>query len=229
MYLIKEDSKTVLLEPTSFSKLEMNEHDLEELIKNNPQLIAKDDSLLIVGQQVRNSSNGICDLVGLNQSGDIVLIEIKRDRKDIESRREAFEFQAIRYVAGFATLETLDELVHNIYVPFLERNIENQNEDSLSITVLAMQNLLTFFRKHHISLEDFNQRQQIVLVASDYDSQTVSAVAWLNQNGVEMYCYKLIPFKIKGEIYIQSQKVLPLDVYEDYYVGVVRKGVTQKV
>lgn len=222
MYYIK-GNEAVAIEPTSFSKLSMNEHDLEELIKYNTNLIVEDESMLIVGQQVRNSSNGICDLVGVNQNGDVVLIEIKRDRKDIEGRKEAFEFQAIRYAAGFATLKDIDDLISKIYAPFLERNKETLEDSSLTITEQANRNIVTFFQDNNIALEDFNKRQQIILVASDFDDQTKSAVAWLNSNGVELYCYKLIPYKIKDEIYIESQKVLPLNSYEDYYVGLSDK------
>lgn len=228
MFLIK-NTEAIPIESTNFSELKMTEHDVEELIKNNTNLIAEDESMLIVGQQVRNSSNGICDLVGLNQNGDLVLIEIKRDRRDIEARREAFEFQAIRYAAGFATIKDIDDLISKIYAPFLERNTKSQREGSLTITEHANRNIVSFFQDNNIALEDFNQKQQIILVASDFDNQTKSAVAWLNSNGVEMYCYKLIPYKIKDEIYISSQKVLPLDYYEDYYVGLSDRTTTSNI
>ncbi|MBB6451584.1 hypothetical protein HNQ94_000005 [Salirhabdus euzebyi] len=228
MYNIK-NIEAIPIEPTSFSELQMTEHDIEELIKNNTNLIAEDESMLIVGQQVRNSSNGICDLVGLNQNGDLVLIEIKRDRKDIETRKEAFEFQAIRYAAGFATIKDIDDLISKIYAPFLEKKNNNKNKYTLTITEQANRNVVSFFQENNIAIEDFNQRQQIILVASDFDAQTKSAVAWLNSNGVEMYCYKLIPYKIKDELYIESKKVLPLDRYEDYYVDLTNKTTTSKI
>jgi hypothetical protein len=228
LYHIK-NNEAVPIEPTSFSEIHMNEHDVEELIKNNTNLIAEDESMLIVGQQVRNSSNGICDLVGLNQNGDLVLIEIKRDRKDMEARREAFEFQAIRYAAGFATIKDIDDLISKIYAPFLEKNVDTNKNLSLTITEQANRNIVTFFQDNNIAIEDFNQRQQIILVASDFDEQTKSAVAWLNSNGVEMYCYKLIPYKIEDELYVESQKILPLDHYEDYYVDFTNKATTTKI
>jgi hypothetical protein len=228
LYYIK-NKEAIPIEPTSFSELQMNEHDVEELIKNNTNLIAEDESMLIVGQQVRKSSNGICDLVGLNHNGDLVLIEIKRDRKDMEARKEAFEFQAIRYAAGFATIKDIDDLISKIYAPFLEKNEDSRKALSLTITEHANRNVVTFFQDNNIAIEDFNQRQQIILVASDFDEQTKSAVAWLNSNGVEMYCYKLIPYKINGELYIESKKILPLDHYEDYYVDLTDKTTTSKI
>jgi hypothetical protein len=48
-------------------------------------------------------------------------VEIKRDRKDIEGRKEAFEFQAIRYAASYATIEDPDDLVNKIYAPYIRK------------------------------------------------------------------------------------------------------------
>ena len=58
-----------------------------------------EESMLIVEQQVRNVSSGRSDLTAIDNNGDIVLIEIKRDKADIIGRKESFEFQAIRYAA----------------------------------------------------------------------------------------------------------------------------------
>lgn len=205
------------IETTTFSELNMDEKDVEEIIKENSALITEDDSLLIVGQQVRNASNAISDLIGINQNGDIVLIEIKRDIRDITMRREAFEFQAIRYAASLAKLKDIDALIHQIYVPYLEKSTAKLT-DGLTIIEQARRNILNFFRDNEIAQEDFNEKQQVILVASDFDDQTKSAVAWLNQNGVDIHCYKLVPYKINDELYIASERILPLDNYEDYFI-----------
>ncbi|WP_218017829.1 hypothetical protein [Alkalicoccus saliphilus] len=65
----------------------------------------------------------------------------------------------------------------------------------------------------------FNQKQRIILVASDYDEQTLSTVAWLSQNGIDISCYKLIPYLINNDVYIQVDKLIPSVEYEDYYVN----------
>lgn len=216
------------IESTTFSDLNMSEKEIEEIIKENTALITEDESMLIVGQQVRNSSNAISDLIGINQNGDLVLIEIKRDRKDIKARREAFEFQAIRYAAAFATIKDIDELINKIYVPFLERNQSKLN-DGLTITEQANRNILNFFQNNEIAIEDFNEKQQIILVASDFDEQTMSAVAWLNSNGVDIHCYKLIPYKINSELYISSERILPLENNEDYFINLLSQSTGSKI
>ncbi|WP_281292938.1 hypothetical protein [Bacillus marasmi] len=42
------------------------------------------------------------------------MVKIKRDRKDIEGRKETFEFQAIRYAASYATIEDPEDLMNRI-------------------------------------------------------------------------------------------------------------------
>lgn len=181
MYHYKKETKqAVPIESTTFKELGMTERDdIEELIKLNTDLITDEDSsILIVGQQVRNARNGICDLVALNHLGDIVLIEIKRDREDIESRREAFEFQAIRYAASFATIQDMEDLINHVYAPYLEKNKETEDLDpNLTIMENANRKLRKFMEDNEISVEDFNSRQKIILVASEFDDQTLSAVA----------------------------------------------------
>ncbi|WP_240374001.1 hypothetical protein [Bacillus piscicola] len=84
---------------------------------------------------------------------------------------------------------------------------------------------------------NFNRNQKIILVASDYDEQTLSAVAWLNSNNVDISCFKMIPYKINGEVFINMEKVLPLHTCKDYYVNFLdnpikssgqKKGITRR-
>jgi hypothetical protein len=70
----------------------------------------------------------------VDNKGNIVLIEIKRDRKDIEGRKEAFEFQAIHYAASYATIEDPEDLVNMIYALYIEK-YRNEFENS-PLTVL---------------------------------------------------------------------------------------------
>ncbi|WP_183163777.1 hypothetical protein [Alteribacter keqinensis] len=48
---------------------------------------------MIVGKQIRNEKNGISDLTAIDSEGNIVLIEIKRDRMDMVRRRELLNFR----------------------------------------------------------------------------------------------------------------------------------------
>lgn len=211
------------MESLTFAELNMQENDIEELLRKNIDMICdEEESMLIVGKQVRNEQQGRSDLTAIDNDGDIVLIEIKRDLKDIESRREAFEFQAIRYAASYATINDVEDLVNKVYAPYIEKYRDEFKDESASLTSteLGMRKVIDFLEKNN-ALNEFNIQQKVALVASDFDEQTLSAVAWLNKNGVNMSCYKLIPYKLNNETYIKIEKVLPINDYSDFYVDII--------
>lgn len=227
MYILNNDQLTQI-EVTTFAELHMKESDIEEILRKNVDMLCDDEeSMLIVGQQVKNESNGRSDLTAIDNNGDIVLIEIKRDKADIAGRKEAFEFQAIRYAASCATIKSSDELIQNIFAPYVEKHIDEfQQQSGLTSSEIAKRQLSDFISLNNITA--FNARQRIILVASEFDEQTLSAVAWLNSNQVDIGCYQICPYKLGETILIDMKKVLPVVEYDDFYVNVAQKGSIQK-
>ena len=66
-------------------------------------------------------------------------------------------------------------------------------------------------------------------MASDFDEQTLSAVAWLNRNGVDMSCYRLTPYKLNEDVYFYVEKILPISSHSDYYVNIMDKLANIKI
>ncbi|GAA4867907.1 hypothetical protein GCM10023310_54460 [Paenibacillus vulneris] len=222
MYNIK-NKKAIKVDAVTFAELGMVENDMEELLRNSIEMLCDDEeSMLIVGRQVKNESLGRSDLTAVDNNGNIVLIEIKRDRKDIENRKEAFEFQAIRYAASYATIADTDDLVKKVYAPYIEKHKNEFELNELTSYELGLRKLNEFLKVNGAEAS-FNKKQKIILVASGYDDQTLSAVAWLNSNGVDMSCYKLTPYKINHELFITTEKLLPLTNYDDYYVNLMER------
>lgn len=223
MYNIK-GKQAARIEPVTFSELNMTENDIEEILRNSIDMICdEEESMLIVGRQVRNEKNGRSDLTAVDNSGNIVLIEIKRDRKDIEHRREAFEFQAIRYAASYATIEKTDDLVKKVYAPYIEKYRSEFELGELTSFELGIRKLNEFLQVNDAQ-KNFNEKQRIILVASDFDEQTLSAVAWLNSNNVDMSCYRLTPYKLNEDLFFYVEKLLPVTNYDDYYVNLMDKS-----
>ena len=227
MYILnkKQPSKN---EETTFAALGMKESDVEEILRTNVDMLCDDEeSMIIVGQQVKNEKNGRSDLTALDNNGDIVLIEIKRDKKDIEGRKEAFEFQAIRYAASCATIKSTDELIQSVFAPYVEKyKNESTGQIGLTSAEIAQRQISDFIDKNRIT--EFNKHQRIILVASEFDEQTLSAVAWLNSNKVDISCYQICPYKLNEDILIDMKKILPIVEYEDFYVNVAKKGTLTK-
>ncbi|WP_281862689.1 hypothetical protein [Planomicrobium okeanokoites] len=227
MYIIS-GTASEKIEATNFSELEMTENTIEELLRKNIEMICdEEESMLVVGRQVSNASNGRSDLTAVDNEGNIVLIEIKRDRKDIESRKEAFEFQAIRYAASYATIIDTEDMVNKIFGPYVEKYRSEYDNPSLTSSELGTRILNDFLALNNVS-DQFNKKQKIVLVASDFDDQTLSAVAWLNDSGVDISCFKLIPYKIQDAVVFSVVKILPLNEYTDFYVNFLDKNIKTK-
>ncbi|MBE5852370.1 MAG: hypothetical protein E7299_05375 [Lachnospiraceae bacterium] len=213
------DMQPVKLEEITFAELGMKESDIEELLRKNIDMICSDEeSLLVVGQQVKNAKNGRSDLTAVDNEGNLVLVEIKRDKKDIEARSEAFEFQAIRYAASCATIKSTDELIQSVFSPYVQKHAEEFVKPDLSSSEIASRVLMDFFEKNKIV--NFNETQRIILVASEFDEQTLSAVAWLNSNKVDISCYRIYPYKISENVFVDVKKILPVMEYDDFYVDI---------
>ena len=105
--------------------------------------------------------------------------------------------------------------------PSVEKHREEFGNKELSSNEVARRILETFLETNNVA--KFNDRQRIILIASEFDDQTLSAVAWLNSNQVDISCYCLIPFKVDNHLLIHSQKILPIADYEDFYIGIKDK------
>lgn len=215
------------MEKATFSSLHMKESDLEEILRENVVMIAgEDESLLIVGEQVENVARGRCDLMALDSDGNLVLIEIKRDKEDAKQRKETFESQAIRYAASCATIQNTDELLQKAFIPYVERySAEFSSDENLPPAERASQILGDFVSR--CGIKEFNRRQRIILVASGFDDQTLSAVAWLCDNSLDISCIQLSPYRDERGIFLEVEKILPVPDSSEFYVEMKLPGAPQ--
>jgi len=107
--IIQNEIKPIQLQDIKIGEKKVVEKDLEDLIVEYPHLLNYGDceiasrdtaEILIISRQTRTTTNKISDLLGLHIDGTLVVIEVKRDIADEKGRREALEFQAIRYAAS---------------------------------------------------------------------------------------------------------------------------------
>lgn len=80
MYSIK-GKQAARIEPVTFSELNMTENDIEEILRNSIDMICdEEESMLIVGRQVRNEKNGRSDLtaVELKAIADVLGVKFEQ-------------------------------------------------------------------------------------------------------------------------------------------------------
>jgi hypothetical protein len=215
----------------TMSKHKAHEADLEDLLADNVNLVEasgdEDDTLLIIGRQVQTSSGKVMDLVAFDNTGALILIEVKRDEQDVRFRKDNAEIQAIRYAASLAKLRTADELVVKLYAPYIEKYQQadrTANGGGRSSVEWARKKLGDFIETNEIAPERINHGQKIVLIGAGFDDDTKSAAAWMAKNGLPLRVVEVRPFKIGEGWVLDVQQVIPPPLSEDYYIDVTAAG-----
>lgn len=133
-------------------------YDLEPWIESNPFILGPD--IAVIGRQVRTKS-GPMDLLGIDKTGNLVIIEIKRDKLP----REALA-QAIDYASDIAEL-SIDEL-EEICFGHSGKNLDELISES--------------FPDVDIENLNINSTQRIVLVGFSIESALERMIEWLFYN-----------------------------------------------
>ena len=142
------------------SKLQDNSrtepYDLEPWIKSNSEILGTD--ILIIGNQISTKS-GLIDLLGIDSSGNLLIIELKRDKLP----REALA-QAIDYASDVASwsIEKIAEICTSNTGKSLDELFQEQFPD--------------------VELEaiNINSTQRILLVGFSIESSLERMIEWLS-------------------------------------------------
>jgi len=149
--------------------------DLEKWTKSNPFILGQD--ILIIGEQVPTKS-GVMDFLGIDKSGNLVIIELKRDKLP----REVLS-QVIDYASDAASwdVDKLSEICTKYTGASLEDYLNEKFED--------------------IDLEDMliNKSQRILLVGFSIEESLQRMIEWLSNNyGVSINAVILKYIKTKS-------------------------------
>jgi hypothetical protein len=210
------------------------ESDMEDLIVENPGLLnwedfdLKDDipDLLVIARQPRTANRKRADLFAVHRDGSLVVVEIKRDAEDERARREAFEFQAIRYAAASRKLDA--QKIIDLFADFLRKQAEVSDADAEAQRPFWREKAVRDLCEH-LSDEDQDlresdldavlnprERQKIYLVAADYEPDVTSACAWLREHDLPIACFRLRPFQIAGEVVLERERLIPPPELDDF-------------
>lgn len=133
-------------------------YDLEPWLASNPGIISSD--LVLIGKQVMTRSGPI-DLLGVDKSGNTVVIEIKRDELARVSLAQAIDYAS--NVAGW-TAQRLGE----VCATYTERTLEEVFNEAFPDVDLESINL--------------NSTQRIVLVGFSIESALERMIEWLSDS-----------------------------------------------
>lgn len=177
-------------------EVEHEEDVLEKWIVANPDVILEDEKMLVVGRQVRNDLGGVLDLLGLDREGNVVIVELKRDK----TPRDVIA-QALEYAAWAANLDK-DQLEEYL------RSFEG--DEALCLAAR---------HARHFELGDaaaadlkFNTSHRIVIIGQDVTDEIRKTADYLHSWGVPLECREFTFFKCDaGDSLLHLTTVIPED------------------
>ncbi len=74
------------------------EADLELLLENNPEYFFENSKILIIGRQVTTNLNTFIDLLGIDKTGNTIVIELKRNKTPRETVAQLLEYASFSLI-----------------------------------------------------------------------------------------------------------------------------------
>ncbi len=196
------------LTSTNFQQEKLLERqDLQRLLKNKIEVI--DPDILVIAEEFGDweESGRRIDLLAVDKDANLVVIELKRTEDGGH-----MELQAIRYAAMVSNM-TWDH-ASATYKNFLESNkIEGDSEEKMR----------NFFDGEIPQEDDFNQNCRIVLASGNFSKEITTSVLWLNDRGLDIRCVRLSLHKIREQLVLSSDQIIPLPEAESYQIEVRQK------
>jgi RecB family endonuclease NucS len=177
------------LQPIETSMVEEKrlEKDLENWIKTHPEILG--ENILIIGEQVSTNA-GVIDFLGIDASGDLIIIELKRDRLGRDALAQAIDYAS--EVASW-TKEDINERIN--------QNLENLLND----------------KNFQLQDSSINENQKILLVGFSMEDRLQRMIEWLSENyGMSINAVLLKYIKTKnGEELIARAMVIPEEIEKE--------------
>ncbi len=204
----------VELPATSFPQRGIKERaDIQRLLRANIRVVAPD--VMVIAEEFAewDDSKRRIDLLGVDTSGNLVVIELKRDNDGGH-----MELQAIRYAAMVRSMTFARAAdVFQAYLDGLDSKKDAQSE------------LLTFLGWDEPREDDFAPDVRIILVAADFGKELTTAVLWLNERDLDIRCVRMKPYANGDQTIIDVQQIVPLPEAQEYMVRVREKAATVRV
>jgi|GEM_PF-993233 len=179
---------------TSYAQRGISERgDLQRLLRANIGVVAPD--VLIIAEEFGewDDSKRRIDLLGVDDKGNLVVIELKRGDDG-----EHMELQAIRYAAMVSRM-TFARAVE-VYQRHLDKHAPGRD---------ARASLLEFLRWDEPREEEFASDVRIILVSAEFGKELTTAVLWLNERDMDIRCVRVKPYANGEQTIVDVQQIIP--------------------
>lgn len=187
---------------TTFADERVHERrDIQRLLRHRIDVVAPD--VMILAEEFGDwiDSRRRIDLLGIDRYRNLIVIELKRSEDGGH-----MELQALRYAAMVATMP-FDQAVA-VHAEYRQRN-------GLGGDARAA---IEEFLSGEIDEASFAQDVRIVLVSAEFSKELTTAVMWLNDQGLDITCVRLRPYRLADRLLLDVQQIIPLPEAADYQV-----------
>jgi hypothetical protein len=183
--------------------------DLQRLLRSQIQVL--DPDLMVISEEFAEwiESSRRIDLLCIDREANLVVIELKRSEDG-----GYMELQAIRYAAMVSTM-AFSQLI-DAHKQYLDKLGQNTDE--------AEKSILSFLKWEQPDDELFANEVRILLAAADFSKELTTSVLWLNDQGLDIRCLRLKPYKDSdGTVFLDVQQLIPLPEATDYQTQIKAK------
>lgn len=185
----------------------LERRDLQRLFRDRIDILVPDAMVLCEEFGRWEDSRRRIDLLCLDRSGQLVVVELKRTEDGGH-----MDLQAIRYAAMISkmTFSTAVE-AHQTYLD--ARGLEGDAEESI----------LKFLGWDEPQEDEFASETLIVLASREFSKELTTAVIWLSEHDIDIRCIKLKPYRLGAELLLDVEQIFPLPEAADYQVRLREK------
>jgi Domain of unknown function (DUF4268) len=183
--------------------------DIQRLLRTQIEVIADDLYVLAEEFSEWEDSKRRIDLLAVDANANLVVVELKRT-----SDGGHMELQAVRYAAMVSAM-TFERAVQ-IHANFLTAIGEDHTK--------AQTRLLEFLDWSEPDEEAFANDTRIILLSADFSKELTTSVLWLIDQGVDIRCIRMRPYKDGDRTLVDVQQLIPMPEAHDYQVQLREKG-----
>ena len=195
---------------SSFTELDIWERQhIEEWIRINPEMLGEDLLIVSVEFDRFSGSRDRLDVLALDRSGNLVVIELKRD-----SAAGYADLQAIRYAAMVSSMTV--EVLIPYYIAYRKRY-----DEEILAEGEAQDQIVQFVESD--SFSELSNKPRIILCSEGFSQEITATVLWLRESDIDISCVKITPYKVDEKIIIVPKVVIPLEEAKQYLIDIKRK------
>ena len=168
LFTINKEGKFFPFKEQEF-KEENKEIDLEILLENNPEYFFENSKILIIGRQVTTNLNTFVDLIGIDELGNTVVIELKRDKTPRDTLAQLIEYASY---------------IDNLDYGQLNEIFQNYSGEEIELEEYHLQ----YFENGSTQNVSWNKNSKLVIVAQDITKEIKQTSLYLRKKGIEIYC-----------------------------------------